>query len=42
MMQKLQALLRLSRRPATRFDGQLLDRKREDVFVQMHCQGFIR
>jgi hypothetical protein len=46
MKQKLQALLRLSLKPAPRhttlFNGQLLDQKREDVYVVMHQMGLIR
>ena len=46
MKQKLQSLLRLGRQPAPRhtalFNGQLLDQKREDVYVVMHQMGLIR
>jgi hypothetical protein len=46
MKQKLQSLLRLSLQPAPRhtrlFNGQLLDQKREDVYVVMHQMGLIR
>ncbi|MFY9636894.1 MAG: hypothetical protein WAL27_19440 [Cellulosimicrobium cellulans] len=46
MKQKLQSLLRLGRKPAPRhttlFNGQLLDQKREDVYVVMHQMGLIR
>ena len=46
MKQKLQSLLRLSLKPAPRhttlFNGQLLDQKREDVYVVMHQLGLIR
>lgn len=42
MMQNLKALLRRNRRSPNRFDGQLLDQKREDLYVQMHCLGFVR
>ncbi|WP_224048048.1 hypothetical protein [Arthrobacter sp. NicSoilB4] len=46
MKQKLQSLLRLSLKPAPRhttlFNGQLLDQKREDVYVVMHQMGIIR
>ena len=46
MKQKLQSLLRLSSQPAPRhtalFNGQLLDQKREDVYVVMHQMGLIR
>ncbi|MET1063587.1 MAG: hypothetical protein ABWX85_01295 [Arthrobacter sp.] len=46
MKQKLQSLLRLSLKPAPRhttlFNGQLLDQKREDVYVVMHQMGLIR
>lgn len=46
MKQKLQRILRLSLKPApshtTLFNGQLLDQKREDVYVVMHQMGLIR
>jgi len=46
MKQKLQSLVRLSLKPAPRhttlFNGQLLDQKREDVYVVMHQMGLIR
>jgi hypothetical protein len=46
MKQKLQSLLRLGLQPAPRhtrlFNGQLLDQKREDVYVVMHQMGLIR
>ncbi|HEX9087427.1 MAG TPA: hypothetical protein VF867_07885 [Arthrobacter sp.] len=46
MKQKLHRLLRRCLQPAPRrttlFDGQLLDRKREDVFLVMHRIGLIR
>ena len=46
MKQKLQLLLRLALQPAPRhttlFNGQLLDQKREDVYVVMHQMGLIR
>ncbi len=46
MKQKLQYLLRLALQPAPRhttlFNGQLLDQKREDVYVVMHQMGLIR
>ena len=46
MKQKLQSLLRLSLKPAPRhttlFNGQLLDQKRDDVYVVMHQMGLIR
>ena len=46
MKQKLQRILRLSLKPAPRhttlFNGQLLDQKREDVYVVMHQMGLIR
>ncbi|HEX9228773.1 hypothetical protein PJ267_14380 [Arthrobacter sp. OVS8] len=46
MKQKLQSLLRLGSQPAPRhtalFNGQLLDQKREDVYVVMHQMGLIR
>jgi hypothetical protein len=46
MKRKLQSLLRLGLQPAPRhttlFNGQLLDQKREDVYVVMHQMGLIR
>jgi hypothetical protein len=46
MMQKLQAVLRLARRQDPRhtglFNGQLLDQKREAVYVELHQHGLIR
>ncbi len=42
MMQKIQAVLRRSRRSANPFNGQLLDQKREDVYVEMHRLSFFR
>jgi hypothetical protein len=48
MIHKLREVLRLSSKPAPRdatpspFDGHVLDRKREDVYVLMHQIGLIR
>ena len=46
MKQKLHRILRLGLQPAPRhttlFNGQLLDQKREDVYVVMHQMGLIR
>jgi DNA-binding sugar fermentation-stimulating protein len=46
MRQKLQALLffvvKLARRQTTPFNGDLLDQKREDVFVALHRMGNFR
>lgn len=46
MKQKLQGILRRALKPAPRhttlFNGQLLDQKREDVYVVMHQMGLIR
>lgn len=46
MKQKLRSLLRVALKPAPRhtalFNGQLLDQKREDVYVVMHQMGLIR
>lgn len=46
MKQKLQRILRRGLKPAPRhtslFNGQLLDQKREDVYVVMHQMGLIR
>ena len=46
MMKTLRSVLRLGWRPAlkdkTLFDGQLLDQKREDVYVVLHQMGVIR
>ena len=46
MKQKLQRILRRALKPAPRrttlFNGQLLDRNREDVYVVMHQIGLIR
>lgn len=46
MIRKLKDVLLFSRKPAprqtTRFNGQLLDQKREDVFLAMHQIGLIR
>ena len=46
MKQKLQRILRRALKPAPRhttlFNGQLLDQKREDVYVVMHQTGLIR
>jgi hypothetical protein len=46
MKQKLQRILRQALKPAPRhttlFNGQLLDQKREDVYVVMHQMGLIR
>ena len=46
MKQKLQRILRRALKPAPRhttlFNGQLLDQKREDVYVVMHQMGLIR
>ncbi|HEX9087414.1 MAG TPA: hypothetical protein VF867_07820 [Arthrobacter sp.] len=46
MSQKLRGLLRLYLQPAPRhtalFNGQLLDQKREDVYVVMYQIGLIR
>ena len=46
MKQKLQRILHRALKPAPRhtaqFNGQLLDQKREDVYVVMHQMGLIR
>lgn len=46
MMLKLKTVLRLRRRHDRRhthtFDGQFLDQKREDVYVELHQLGFVR
>ncbi|MCU1530863.1 MAG: hypothetical protein JWO49_434 [Arthrobacter sp.] len=48
MIRKLQAVLRFSRKQGLQgttpfnFDGDLLDRKRNDVYVLMHQIGLIR
>jgi hypothetical protein len=46
MIRKLQGVLLFHRKPAprqtTRFNGQLLDQKREDFFLAMHQIGLIR
>lgn len=46
MMKRLRSVLRLGWQPAlkdkTLFDGQLLDQKREDVYVVLHQMGVIR
>ena len=46
MKQKLQGILHRALKPAprhtTQFNGQLLDQKREDVYVVMHQMGLIR
>lgn len=46
MKQKLRRILRRALKPAPRhtalFNGQLLDQKREDVYVVMHQMGLIR
>lgn len=46
MLQKLQAVLSSSRKPAPRptapFNGALLDQRREDVLVSMHRLGNLR
>lgn len=46
MKRKLQRILRRALKPAPRhttlFNGQLLDQKREDVYVVMHQMGLIR
>ncbi|MDR7081992.1 hypothetical protein J2X01_001277 [Arthrobacter ginsengisoli] len=46
MKQRLQTVLRQLLKPAPRhttlFNGQLLDQKREDVYVVMHQNGLIR
>lgn len=46
MKQKLRRILRRDLKPAPRhttlFNGQLLDQKREDVYVVMHQLGPIR
>ena len=44
MMNKLYAVLfrKLARREPTRFNGQLLDQRRDDTFLAMHQAGLIR
>jgi len=44
MMNKLYTVLyrKLARRESTRFNGQLLDQKRDDAFLVMHQAGLIR
>ena len=46
MMKELYKVLLRTRKPArkdaTRFNGQLLDQKREDVFLAVHRAGLIR
>jgi hypothetical protein len=46
MMKRIRSVLRLGWQPAlkdrTLFDGQLLDQKREDVYVVLHQMGVIR
>jgi hypothetical protein len=46
MMKLLRSVLRLGWQPALKdkvlFDGQLLDQKREDVYVVMHQMGVMR
>ena len=45
MMNKLYTVLfrqKLARRESTRFNGQLLDQKRDDAFLAMHQAGLIR
>lgn len=46
MMKRLRNVLRLGWQPAlkdkTMFNGQLLDQKREDVYVVLHQMGVIR
>jgi hypothetical protein len=46
MMKRLRRVLRLGWQPAlkdkTLFNGQLLDQKREDVYVVLHQMGVIR
>ncbi|MFE4226430.1 hypothetical protein ACFRJ8_00905 [Arthrobacter sp. NPDC056886] len=44
MMNKLYAILfrKLAHREPTRFNGQLLDQKRDDTFLAMHQAGLIR
>ena len=46
MMKKLHDVLTFSRKPArreaTRFNGALLDQKREDAFAAMHQIGLLR
>lgn len=46
MMKLLRSVLRLGWQPALKdkvlFDGQLLDQKREDVYVVLHQMGVMR
>lgn len=44
MMNKLYTVLfrKLALREPTRFNGQLLDQKRDDTFLAMHQAGLIR
>ena len=46
MMNKLYTVLFRTRKPerkeSTRFNGQLLDQKRDDVFLAMHQAGLFR
>ncbi|MEY9774573.1 hypothetical protein [Arthrobacter sp. MW3 TE3886] len=44
MMSKLYSVLfrMLARRESTRFNGQLLDQRRDDAFLVMHQAGLIR
>ncbi|MDF9749863.1 hypothetical protein [Arthrobacter sp. ES3-54] len=44
MMNKLYTVLfrKLAYRESTRFNGQLLDQRRDDTFLAMHQAGLIR
>jgi hypothetical protein len=44
MLNKLYTVLfrKLARRESTRFNGQLLDQKRDDTFLAIHQAGLIR
>ena len=44
MMNKLYTVLfrKLARRESTRFNGQLLDQRRDDAFLVRHQAGLIR
>jgi hypothetical protein len=44
MMNKFYAVLfrKLARRESTRFNGQLLDQRRDETFLAMHQAGLIR
>lgn len=44
MLNKLYTALfrKLARRESTRFNGQLLDQKRDDTFLAIHQAGLIR